>query len=77
MRGVSCSRPFLPFRQLGLLSGHFMHGSIKMVENYIKTYGITAEKLQNYLQSLFPGHNIVVNVSDLNHTHSPPGSVQG
>lgn len=42
-----------------------MHNAIKMVQNYIKTYGFSAQKLQEYLERLFPGQNIDVNVSNL------------
>lgn len=51
--------------------------SIKMVDNYIRAYGITSVGLQDYLQRLFPTYSITVNVSDLYYAHFPLGSVQG
>lgn len=55
----------------------FMNNSINMVENLIKTYRITPERLQDYLQRLFPGHNIVITVSKLYHIRLRPGTSQG
>lgn len=54
-----------PFHFLTASIIHFLNKSVKMVENLIKTYRITPEKLQDYLQRLFPGHNIVITVSTL------------
>lgn len=40
-----------------------LQNAIKMSQTYIKAYGITTDRLQVYLQGIFPGCNITVNVS--------------